>query len=93
MGVAMADYNSPVHRQTRAAWSRVVKAGDAWCAEVVCLMESRWIPPDSRWHLAHDHSDPTGQRYLGPAHERCNTSEGATRGNIARGRPARRWVL
>lgn len=86
-------YDSPLHRATRKAWKPVVASGDAYCAETECLMLSRWIPPESEWHLAHDHDDPTGQTYLGPAHVRCNTSEGAARGNRARGRPARRWVL
>lgn len=60
------------HQKERARWQPVVAAGNAWCAEPVCLEPSRWIPPGSPWHLAHD----TGQRgYRGPAHRRCNLAE------------------
>lgn len=74
------------HRQEREAWRPIVEAGRAYCSEVRCLMPSRWIPPGSSWHLAHDHTDPTGTRYRGPAHAGCNSSEGAARGNRGRRR-------
>lgn len=58
----------------------MVEAGEVWCAEVVCLVErdggDRWIEPGSEWDLAHDRADPTGKAWLGPAHARCNRSEG-----------------
>lgn len=87
------------HQQERKRWEPVVAAGEAYCAEVVCKMSSRWIPPGSKWHLAHD---PSGTTYVGVAHEPCNTSEGASRGNRMRSRKARvvkrsptggRWTL
>lgn len=60
-----------------------VDAGRAYCAELICLMPDRWIAPGSEWDAAHDRENP-GQ-YLGPAHARCNRSEGATFGNHLRG--------
>lgn len=91
-----AKYSSPEHKAERARWTPVVAAGEAHCAEPVCLMPSRWIPPGSAWDVAHD---PSGTRYIGPAHARCNRSEGARRGNRSRGvqpaqapaPPASRW--
>lgn len=72
----------PIYQAIRRAWSSVVARGEATCHEPVCLMTSRHIAPGTRWHLSHD---PTGTRILGPSHVRCNTSEGATRGNANRG--------
>jgi hypothetical protein len=73
------------HQAEKERWRPIVDAGQAYCAEVVCLEErdgrSRWLEPDTPWHLAHDDGQ---QGYRGPAHQRCNTSEGATRGNAAR---------
>lgn len=78
------------HQQERKRWAPVVAAGEAYCAEVRCLMKSRWIAPGSRWHLAHD---STGTVYVGVSHARCNTSEGASRGNRMRGRKARKPTI
>lgn len=75
------------HQQERKRWAPVVAAGEAYCVERVCLLRSRWIRPGSRWHLAHD---PTGTVWIGVAHEKCNTSEGAARGNRQRGRQGNR---
>lgn len=77
------------HQQERKRWAKQVEQGLAFCAEPRCLMPDRWIHPNARWHLLHD---PTGTTYIGVGHERCNTSEGATRGNLARAR-RRRWAL
>jgi hypothetical protein len=73
----------PKHVAERARVKPEVDAGLAYCAEVVCLyeqetgdQESRWIEPGTDWHLAHDRKRP-GQ-YHGPAHARCNDSEGGT---------------
>jgi hypothetical protein len=81
------------HRQERKRWAPVVASGDAFCAEVRCLMSSRWIPPGSEWHLAHD---PSGTRYVGVSHPKCNVSEAATRMHATRKlmqEPQRRWTL
>lgn len=70
------------HKRERARWRPVVEAGEAWCAELICLMPSRWIHPRARWQLAHDRANGG---YLGPAHAKCNESEGARYGNRKRG--------
>jgi hypothetical protein len=74
------------HQAEKERWRPIVDAGEAYCAEVVCLEErdgrSRWLEPGTPWHLAHADGQ---QGYRGAAHERCNTSEGARRGNAARG--------
>lgn len=85
------------HQAERSRWALVVARGDAWCAELVCLMRNRWIRPGSPWDLAHDREHGG---YLGPAHRRCNRAEGARfrnrggrRGGSTPLRPSRRWVL
>lgn len=76
---------APKYRGTylaiRKAWAPVVARGEATCHELICLMGTRVITPGSSWDLAHD---TTGTQILGPAHRRCNRSEGATRGNTER---------
>jgi hypothetical protein len=74
------------HPVVRAAWKPYVDAGETNCAELICLMPSRWIEPGTPWDLAHDRR--TGG-YLGPAHARCNRSEAATYRNTLY--PGRRW--
>lgn len=78
--MAKAKYTG-MYREIRRAWAGVVAAGEATCHEPICLMPTRHIVPGSRWHLSHD---PTGTTILGPSHAKCNTSEGATRGNKSR---------
>jgi len=77
------------HQRLRGQVRQQVDAGEAYCTEVICLEEldgrSRWIEPGTPWHLAHDRAAGPGM-YLGPAHERCNTSEGAAWGNAQRAR-------
>jgi hypothetical protein len=88
-----AKYQTPEHKAERAKWKTIVDAGEAQCAETRCLMATRWIAPGAAWDVAHD---PSGTRYIGPAHARCNRSEGANRGNRARGGGPdgrRRWAL
>jgi hypothetical protein len=63
------------HQKTRAAYKPAVDAGQATCTERVCLMASRRIAPGSAWDLAHDRTHPGA--YLGPAHAKCNRSEGS----------------
>lgn len=70
-----------LHQQTRARWAPIVNAGDAYCTEIICKMRTRWIAPGSKWDLAHDR---VNGGYLGPAHARCNRSEGAAYGNRTR---------
>lgn len=72
------------HRRTKDQWRPVVAAGRALCTEPICLMRSRAIAPTEPWDLAHDRGNPR-RKYRGPAHRRCNRSEGATYGNVLRG--------
>lgn len=72
------------HQQTRARLRPTVDRGEAYCAEVICLMPSRWIEPGTPWDLAHDRSGAS--LYLGPAHAKCNRAEGARHGNRQRAR-------
>lgn len=79
------------HRKVKAAMQREIDAGRGWCVEVVCLMATREIPPHTPgrdWHVCHD---TTGQVIIGPGHARCNTSEGAVRGNRMRGETQLEW--
>ena len=78
-------YDTTRHRNLRAQYRRVVERGDGWCTETICLNpQGRWIDPfdEAGWDLAHD----LDGSYLGPAHARCNRSEGARRGNRMRSR-------
>jgi NMD protein affecting ribosome stability and mRNA decay len=67
------------HRRERAKWQPIVEAGEAECAERICVKPSRLIDPevDADWELAHT-EDRTG--YLGPAHHICNRKERSLRG-------------
>jgi hypothetical protein len=85
------------HQQERKRWAPVVAAGEAYCAQPVCVMATRWIPPGTAWALGHD---DTGQVWIGPVHQRCNARDGAARGNRMRSRKPRlvkraanRWVI
>lgn len=64
------------HQQERKRWIPVIEAGEAYCAEPVCVMRSRLIPPawarTQLWHLCHDKA--TGLT-IGPGHRRCNLTE------------------
>lgn len=88
-------YGRP-HQQERERWRPTVDAGLAHCAEPVCLMPERWIQPGAAWDLAHDREATrlTGTAtYRGPAHARCNRSEGARHQAPTTVLPPRRWVL
>lgn len=63
------------HQAERARWQPTIDRGEGRCAELICLMPTRVIQPGRRWDLAHDRT--TGG-YLGPAHPKCNRTEGAT---------------
>ena len=70
-------YGAP-HQRLRKQWAQVVEQGGTACARCGYL-----IVPGTKWHLGHtvDRS-----AYTGPEHERCNTREGAQRGNRMRAR-------
>jgi hypothetical protein len=71
------------HVKLRRRWRPAVAAGQANCHEIICLHESRWIAPGSKWDLAHDR---VNGGYRGPAHISCNRAEGARWGNQLRAR-------
>lgn len=71
----------PAHQAERKRLTPIVEAGNAYCAEPVCVMPTRWIEPGSKWTLCHDE---TGTRWIGPGHQRCNQREAAVRGNRQR---------
>jgi hypothetical protein len=63
---------SPQHRAARKQLGKLVKAGRAYCAQDICVMPDRWIPPDTPspdWHVLHD---ANGIHIIGPGHARCN---------------------
>ena len=73
------------HQRERARWKLIVDAGNAYCAQPVCVMAARWIAPGSQWCLGHT-ADRTA--YLGPVHRACNEMDGARRGSRIRTREA-----
>jgi hypothetical protein len=87
--VASAQHRTPEHRAARKRYTALVKAGQGWCAQPVCVMGSRWIPPGALWDVGHDDS---GTVILGPTHRACNRVEaGRKRHRVAR--RVARWVL
>ena len=86
-----AKHGTKEHKATHEAHARIVNAGNGWCTEVVCLMPTRWIDPDTPWDSAHDDTDPLGERYLGPAHAKCNRSAGGKKGQANRNDAVIRW--
>lgn len=80
----------------RAAWQAKIDTLDGW----TCRRCSRRIPPNdpNAWHLGHPDdmtNGPTLTADLEPEHPRCNTSAGATAGNLARNKPlppSRNWT-
>ena len=86
-----AKHDTIAHRATRRHLAPTVAAGLAVCTEPVCLMPTRRIEPGTAWDLAHA---PGDLGYRGPAHAKCNRSEGAARGNRTRKKAGpRRWAL
>lgn len=73
-------YNQ-AHRRERQRLTPIVNAGHAYCTQPTCIEPNRWIKPGTPWDLAHNRT--TGG-WHGPAHARCNRSEGATHGNTHR---------
>lgn len=66
------------HQRLRKQWEPRVMAGDCACAKC-----GQPIHPGQAWDLGHT-ADRQG--YTGPEHQRCNRSEGASRGNRMRRR-------
>ena len=87
--MARAKYRTPEYLAAYAAIRAAQARGD-WlvCVQPVCLMRTRDISPDSAAHVAHDDA---GLEILGPAHARCNTSDGGKRRHLD-GSDIR-WVL
>jgi hypothetical protein len=84
------------HQREKRRLNPIIERDGAMCCARRCLMPSREIPPGTKsheWDLGHS-LDRT--RWTGPEHPRCNRSEGATRGNQARGKAKAtpsRWLL
>ncbi len=90
----MADqrYTTPAYRKAKRE-ANTAQARGEWltCHETICRYPTRDIAPTQGNDIAHDE---TGTTILGPAHPRCNRSEGATRGNRERGPNAQnRWTF
>lgn len=77
------------YRLARKAYTKAQAQGD-WltCAQPICIMPSRSIAPSDPIDVAHD---DTGTRILGPAHARCNRSDGGKRRHHPH--PPRRLIL
>ena len=82
------------HRAERERWQTTIDNGEAQCAEPICLQardgHGRRINPGEPWDLAHDRA--TGD-WRGPAHARCNRSEGAHYGNTSKPPSPKNWAL
>ena len=80
------------HQLERERWARhLAKHGAVDCHAIDCLAPTRTILDGEEWDLGHN---PSGSAWTGPEHPTCNRSEGASRGNKARGETeVRRWVL
>lgn len=81
-----------MHRHLRARIKRIVDGGQTrccfgadcyWAEEVDGKLVGGVVHPDEDWHLDHT---PDRRGYRGVAHAKCNTSDGARRGNAMRGR-------
>jgi hypothetical protein len=70
------------HQKERARLRPIVNAGQAFCAQPICVMPNRWIQPGSKWALGH--TDDRGS-YLGPTHHVCNQRDGAIKGGKTTG--------
>jgi hypothetical protein len=94
-GTTTARRYGTAHQHVREEWRPAVEAGQVECFAEICLRSSRQIVPGEPWHLGHD---KTGTMWTGPEHVKCNTTEGAIRGNAMRRpkvalpfRRSRRW--
>lgn len=80
-------YRTKQHQQARAHYAQVIRRGEGWCVEPVCLLPTRHIAPGTAWDVCHD---PSARIITGPGHAKCNRAEGAKRGNAMRNPPKRR---
>ena len=92
-----AKYRSKEHRDLRAHYVRLIKAGQPLaCTAKVCVLGRAPITNTNGrardgLHLGHNDD---GTTYAGPQHNACNVKDGARRGNAkSRGVTPRRWVL
>lgn len=84
-------YNTPEYRAAYKALRKAQARGE-WltCAQPECVMPTRDIAPTDPAHVGHN---DTGTLLIGPVHQRCNSRDGAIRGNQMRGTQRRRWTL
>ena len=70
-------YSTPEYRAAHRNAKRAQRQGE-WliCQQPVCLYNTRAIPPTDDIDIAHD---DTGTIVLGPAHRKCNRSDGGKR--------------
>jgi len=89
--MTQAKYQTPEYRRAYAALRAAQKRGE-WltCCQPQCVMPTRDIAPGQPAHVGHD---DTGTILIGPVHARCNTRDGAIRGNRMRGRDRHAWRL
>lgn len=80
MSTTSRGYGTPHQRERARLTRQMAEQGYLICMERVCLENTRLIPPVMAWDLAHGQ---TRTEYLGPAHTRCNRTEGARRGGLA----------
>jgi hypothetical protein len=65
------------HQQERRRLTPLVNAGDAYCAQPICIHATRWIRPGTPWALGHNTNRTA---WIGPVHADCNQLDGASRG-------------
>jgi len=70
-------YNAE-HNRLRKQLQPAIDQGHGYCTAAICLLPTRWIRPGDEWHLGHL---PDRSGWAGPQHPKCNTTEGAKRGN------------
>jgi len=75
------------HDRARTWWKRRLEE----LGSLPCALCPHPVYPWQPWHL--DHVPGTVGEYRGVAHRRCNTSDGAKRGNAARAAKPKRVVL
>lgn len=67
------------HKKERQRWADLMAEAWAQGEYVACCLCGDAITEGEAWHLDHD---PSGAGYRGPAHPRCNTSDGGRRGAL-----------